>query len=228
MSTVEEHEPACQVGPSLLAADPLALATEMASVESADFLHVDIFDDGFVQGATWGEHTLLAIADRSAIPVEVHLMVSDPLRWGTVAASAKCERVIVHVEAAENAQNLIDIIERISELGISVGVAISPQTDPAVLGVIGPLVEQVLVMTVEPGDGGKPMLNSAPDRVKATRQILDSAHADAWIGVDGGVNLQTIPMLSRAGARRFVVGSGLFHAKDRSERILQLRRATEV
>lgn len=251
-----------QIGASVLAADPVRLADEIETVRSADFLHVDVFDDRFVRGVSWGQGTLERIVEVSDLPVEVHLMVESPREWAEMAVAAGCARVIFHVEAAlislaeaegagsrevdvvpasgavsgaesargpvsgvETAGGPVDLARLVKRQGIEVAVAISPGTPLGALDACLPIVDSVLVMTVEPGKGGSKMLEGAPLRVSALRERTEELGFPVEIEVDGGVKLQTGRALVEAGATRFVVGTGLFEADDRSARIADLRTA---
>ena len=241
-----------QIGASVLAADPVRLADEIETVRSADFLHVDVFDDRFVRGVSWGQGTLERIVEVSDLPVEVHLTVESPREWAEMAVAAGCARVIFHVEAAsislaeaeaagsrevgvvpasgavsgvETAGGPVDLARFVKRQGIEVAVAISPGTPLGALDACLPIVDSVLVMTVEPGEGGSKMLDDAPLRVSALRERTEELGFPVEIEVDGGVKLQTGRALVEAGATRLVVGTGLFEADDRSARIADLRSA---
>lgn len=216
------HRQELQIGASVLAADPVRLEEEIATVSAVDFLHVDLFDDHFVSGVSWGQGTLERIVEISDLPVEAHLMVESPKKWAEMAVSAGCTRIIFHVEAANNPA---EVAQHIKNLGVEVGLAISPDTPLGDLDECLPIVESVLVMTVQPGEGGSDMVETAPSRVNTLRTLIQNRGHVVQIEVDGGVNLQTGRRLVEAGATRMVVGTGLFEAQNRDTRVRELRTA---
>lgn len=209
-----------QIAPSLLAADPLDLRSELDRLKAADYLHVDIFDDSFVKGATWGEHTLRALVKESPIPVEVHLMANDVDRWASMAAKAACWRIIVHYEAL---LNQADDRRFVRELGQRYGLAVSPHTPLSEVRDVVAGYEILLLMTVNPGRGGSRILANSVARAMEARSLLDEVSPGTILGVDGGVEADVVPALKQAGVQNFVVGSYLFAIGDPATRIAELQ-----
>ncbi len=212
------------IAPSLLGGDPLDLRAVLADVSEADFLHVDIFDDSFVEGATWGEHTLSALVRESPLPVEVHLMVTDPVRWARTAAACGCWRAVIHYESVEDARDTARILEA---LGIRPGLAVSPGTPVQDVAQVIDAYDLLLLMTVEPGRGGTPMRGDSYERAGEARVMLDRSAPATLLGVDGGVTAQNIGGLRAAGVDSFVIGTHLFCDGDPRGRIRALREQEE-
>lgn len=193
--------------PSLLAGDPLDLRASMRELCEADALHVDIFDDSFVPGITWGEHTLRAVVQESDIPVEAHLMVAEPLRWARVAAACGCERVVVHLEVLEDSAI---VASQLRDLGVAPGIAISPDTPVQALNGVVAAFDHLLVMTVKPGHAGSQLVENAVARVREARALLDRVSPSTTLGVDGGVTAGNLAPMMMHGIDSAVVGTYLF------------------
>lgn len=223
MKAVEKgHDTPVTIGASLLAADPLALRAEIRSVGGADFLHIDIMDDSFVRGVTWGRLTVEACVADAPMPVELHLMVADVERWVDEFADTGCRRITFHVESCDAP---LVTAARIRQSGCLAGLAVSPSTPlDSLAGVLGGF-DHLLLMTVVPGNGGFPMIPGAVPRACAARRLLDHLGVPAVLGVDGGVDATNIGALSAAGVRSFVAGTSVFSADDRARSIRRLRMA---
>lgn len=219
---MESGDASVRIGASLLAADPLALRGEIRSVGGADFLHIDLMDDSFVRGVTWGRPTVEACVAEAPMPVELHLMVSDADQWVSDLVGTGCRRITFHVEAGDDP---LATAARIRRSGCLAGLAVSPSTPLAsVAGVVGGF-DHLLLMTVEPGDGGSPMVPGAVPRARAARRMLDHLGVPVELGVDGGVDATNIGALSAAGVRSVVAGTSVFSDDDRTRSIRRLRAA---
>lgn len=209
------------VAPSVLAADALALRSEIGRVANADYLHVDIMDGEFVRDLTWGPHTVGAMASLG-IPVEVHVMVENPELWAGPFIEAGARRFTFHVEAAADPERLrADVAAR----GVEAGLAVSPHTDLETVFPLAGRFDSLLVMTVVPGKGGSPMLTGAPVRCAHARSLIDSCpEGQPQLCVDGGVNADTISSLAAVGVESFVSGTGVFGSETPDEQVDRLRR----
>jgi len=215
-----------RICPSILSADFSRLGDEIAAVAraGADFLHVDVMDGQFVPNLTFGPIPVQAMRRLTSLPLDVHLMVVEPLRFLEDFAKAGADHLIVHLETVEDpARALREIRAR----GLRAGLAIKPGTPlqrylPALSA-----CDVALVMTVEPGRGGQPFLDGSPERIAAVREVIDREKLDCLLGVDGGINPETARIAARAGADTFIAGNSIFCAPDPTEALRALRQRVE-
>jgi ribulose-phosphate 3-epimerase len=211
------------VAPSLLSADFGHLADEIASVEraGADWIHVDVMDGRFVPNITMGPGIVQAVRRATSLPLDVHLMIVEPERHLEAFADAGADRLTVQAEASTHLQRILSEIRR---LGKRVGVALNPHTsEEAVRYVLGDL-DQILVMTVNPGFGGQKFLPSTLPKIERLREAIERAGLRVDIEVDGGIAPGTARRVYAAGARVLVAGVAVFGAEDRRGAIQDLRR----
>jgi ribulose-phosphate 3-epimerase len=202
-----------RVCPSILSADFSRLKDEIAAVEAAgaDFIHVDVMDGQFVPNLTFGPIVVQGIRKWTRLPLDVHLMIVEPLRYLAAFADAGANHLIVHVEAvADPAAAARTIRAR----GLRAGLAIKPATPLDRLERALDACDTALVMTVEPGAGGQPFLPGSPDRIAAIRGAIDAGGYDCLLEVDGGIDARTAPIAAMAGADSFVAGHSIFHSPD--------------
>ena len=213
-----------QIAPSIFAADFGHLQSQIAEVEQggADLLHVDIMDGHFVPNLTMGPVVVEAIRRATRLPLDVHLMVSDPDRFIGPFAEAGASRIAVHVEAAVHLHRTIQSIRKLS---VEAGVAINPATPVGALEEIAPDLDHVLVMSVNPGFSGQTFIPRSESKIRGVRELLERTGSHATIGVDGGVDTTNIGRLAAAGATWFVVGSALFRQPDLGRAIRDLQAA---
>lgn len=214
-----------QISPSILNADFAALGSEIQRIErTADWVHVDVMDGHFVPNLTIGLPVIESLAKTISLPMDAHLMIEDPERWGPAYAEAGAKSVTFHIEAARDGRKAIS---EIAKTGARVGMALKPGTSVAQVRDLIPLVDMVLVMTVEPGFGGQGFMADMLPKVEEISSLVSGLEKDIWIQVDGGVSLTTIESCAKAGANVFVAGSAVYRAEDPAEMVLQLKSLAE-
>ncbi|MEV8272751.1 ribulose-phosphate 3-epimerase [Microbacterium sp. NPDC077184] len=209
-----------RINPSILAADFVNMQTELARIAAADFAHVDVMDNHFVPNLTFGPQMVERIQQTSPIPLDVHLMIEDPDRWAPGYAELGAASVTFHLEAARDP---IALARRLRDIGARAGVAVKPGTPASALDELWGEVDQILVMTVEPGFGGQSFI---PETMPKLRLLADEAArrgSAVWLQVDGGISAATIAQAAEAGADTFVAGSAVFGADDPGAAIAALR-----
>jgi ribulose-phosphate 3-epimerase len=210
------------VSPSLLSANFTKLAEEIASIDNADWLHIDVMDGHFVPNITIGIPVVQAIRAISEKPLDVHLMITDPDKYIKEFRNAGADIITVHAEACTHLHRTLQLIR---SLGAKAGVALNPHTPEHVLEYVLPMVDLVLVMTVNPGFGGQSLIDSVFPKIRKIRAMIDAQSLSTLIEVDGGVKVDNAHLFTEAGAHVLVSGSGVFQAKDRKEAIQILQRA---
>ena len=202
-----------EVSPSLLAADFTRLgdAVEIINRSEASMIHVDVMDGMFVPNISIGFPMIKAIADIAEKPLDVHMMVMDPIRFISQVRDAGTTIMNVHQEACIH---LNRVIHRIKEAGMKPAVTLNPATPLVMLDEILPELYMVLLMGVKPGFGGQKFIEATLDKVARLREMIDRRGLKTKIEVDGGVNLATAPLLAHAGADVLVAGSFVFNAAD--------------
>jgi ribulose-phosphate 3-epimerase len=213
MSASWSKPPETRLAPSILSADFARLGDAIAAVQraGADFLHVDVMDGQFVPALTFGPIVVEACRKLTSLPLDVHLMVVEPLRFLEGFARAGADHLIVHLEAVSDAAAAARAIR---DRGLRAGIAIKPGTPIERLLPLLPELDIALVMTVEPGKGGQPFLAESPARIARVRAALDAQDLDCLLEVDGGIAPDTIATAARAGADTFVAGNSVFRATD--------------
>jgi len=195
--------------PSILAADFARLGEQVAEAEQAgaDRIHVDVMDGHFVPNLSMGAPVVASLRRVTRLPLETHLMISDPDFFLEEFVDAGSDSFLVHWEGNTN---LHRTIQRIKALGKSAGVVINPATPAAVLEEILPDVDEVLVMTVNPGFGHQHFIHTTLPKVRRVRQMIEKIKAGCDLEVDGGVDAETAPLAVAAGANVLVAGTSIF------------------
>ena len=212
------------LAPSLLSADFVRLAEEIARVEAAgaDWLHLDIMDGHFVPNLTFGPPVVAAIRKITKLPLDVHLMVTNPADLVDQFAAAGADWLTVHVETEPHLHRLVN---RIRELGVKPAVTLNPATPVAQLDEILSEVDMVLVMSVNPGFGGQKFIPASLAKISRLKEKLNQIGRPVLIEVDGGVNEITAPQLVQAGVDVLVAGSAVFGSADLKATIATLKQA---
>ncbi|MCX7939225.1 MAG: ribulose-phosphate 3-epimerase [Thermoflexales bacterium] len=214
-----------KLAPSIYTADFARLGEQIREAEQAgvDWMHLDVMDGHFVPNITFGALVCAAVRRSTNLPCEAHLMVQDPDRFLEDFQRAGMQRVIVHVEACPH---LYATIQNIRKLGMQAGVALNPLTPLSAVEEALPLVDLVLVMTVEPGFGGQAYISHSTQRVQRMRVMLDRLGVSAELEVDGGISAETIRLVRDAGATIAVVGSAVYSPHHTvAEGVRRLREA---
>lgn len=209
------------ISASILSADFSRLGEEILSAENAgvDMLHFDVMDGAFVNNISFGVPVLEAVRKCTALPLDVHLMIAEPLRFIEAFANAGADIITFHAECG----SIDATIEKIHSFGKKAGLSIKPDTP---LNVILPFLsrlENVLIMTVEPGFGGQAFLAEMTQKLTMLQKLVKENSYKFSIQVDGGINEKTAPIAIKAGADNLVTGSYLFAAKDMAEALKAIR-----
>jgi ribulose-phosphate 3-epimerase len=212
-----------KIGPSILSADFSRLGEEVRGVEraGADLIHVDVMDGHFVPNITIGPIVVTGLKKLTSLPLDVHLMIEEPERYIEAFAQAGSTWITIHAEVCPR---LSQLIKKIRKLNIRPGVVLNPPTPLKILHPILDEIDLVLLMSVNPGFGGQSFIPSTLKKIERLRKIIDQNHYLLEIEVDGGIKVENIREVSRAGGDIFVLGTGIFKTKDYGETIRKLRQ----
>jgi ribulose-phosphate 3-epimerase len=211
-----------KIAPSILSADFTRLGDEIRAVEKAgaDYIHIDVMDGHFVPNITIGPMIVEAARQATQLPLDVHLMISDPNKYVEDFRKAGADIITVHVEAVNH---LHRSIQQVKSTGARAAVSLNPATPLEMIEYVLEDLDMVLLMTVNPGFGGQEFIKGVLPKIKRLRDMILSRGLNVEIEVDGGVNADTIGLVSSAGADVFVAGSAVFKSRDYAETIRILR-----
>jgi ribulose-phosphate 3-epimerase len=214
-----------RINPSILAADFVNLESELGTVANSDFIHVDVMDNHFVPNLTFGTQMVQRLQEVSPVGLDVHLMISNVDNWAMDYVQMGVHSVTFHAEASAD---YLSLARRIRDSGSRAGVAIKPGT--ALEPYLEHLdeIDQLLIMTVEPGFGGQSLIEATLEKVKRAREAITAADLPTWLQVDGGINASNIQRVAGFGADTFVAGSAVFSSHDRDSTIMDLRKSASV
>ena len=212
------------IAPSLLAADFADLGRQIALAEEggADWLHLDVMDGHFVPNLTIGPPVIRSLRRRTALPFDVHLMISDPDRYIDDFRAAGADSITVHYETCPH---LHRTVQRIRGTGARAGVCVNPATPETLLVEILPFVDMVLIMSVNPGFGGQTFIEASVDKIRRTAGMARDVNPGLFLEVDGGIDTATAPRVTHAGANVLVAGQAIFGAPDIPAAVRALRAA---
>jgi ribulose-phosphate 3-epimerase len=213
------------IAPSLLSADFARLNEEIDSVRrgGATILHVDVMDGHFVPNLTVGLPVVKSLAQATDLPLDAHLMISEPGRYAQQFVEAGAKMVSVHVEADAHLHRTLNAIK---SAGAKAGVVINPATPLESVSEALPHADYVLVMSVNPGFGGQKFISTSIDKLRRLRRMIDERQLDVRIEIDGGIDLENIGAVVAAGAEIIVAGSAIFGAESPEQAVRELREAT--
>jgi len=211
-----------KIAPSILSADFTRLAEEVRAVEEAgaDYIHVDVMDGHFVPNITIGPLVVKAVRRTTRLPLDVHLMISNPDGFIEAFVKAGADIVTIHAEAATHLHRSLHYIRT---AGARPSVSLNPSTPPDLIEYVLGDVDMILVMTVNPGFGGQTFIPGMVPKIERLRKMIDQRGLNTDIEVDGGISPETIAQVSAAGANVFVAGSAIFYSKDYGETIRAMR-----
>lgn len=211
------------LSPSILAADAMNLQRDLTKTAEygAKWLHIDIMDGLFVPNLSFGYSTVKGIRGFSDLVLDVHLMIDRPIRYIEQFCKAGSDILTIHVEA-DTPENTKKALQMIRDMGVKPGIVVKPNTPAEAIREYLPMVDLVLVMTVEPGFGGQSFMAHMMPKVKALREMLDEVNPDCYLEVDGGVDLVTGEICKENGANVLVAGSAFYKAEDKISFVKQM------
>ncbi len=215
------------IAPSILSADFARLADAVQQVEAAgaDWIHVDVMDGHFVPNLTVGPPIVESLRKVTKLPLDVHLMMTNPDEFIPEFARAGADILTVHVETCPH---LHRTVQSIKEHGVKAGVTLNPATSATMLEQILGDVDLVLVMSVNPGFGGQKFIESTLDKIRQIRTMITASKGSPYLEVDGGITVKNVTSVLRAGADVLVAGSAIFGSDNIPDAIRQLRTADET
>jgi len=216
-----------RIAPSVLAADLGRIGEQVAQAQAggADWIHVDVMDGHFVPNLTFGAPLIKALKKITTLPLDVHLMVTEPEKYLAEYADLGIEVFTFHPEATTHVQRQLAAVR---ERGLRAGIALNPATPLSAIEEVIADLDLVLVMSVNPGFGGQGYWRPATDKIRRVRAMLDAAGSEAVVEVDGGITVKNIGAVHRAGCEMFVAGTSVFGQPDPVAAVRALKAAAPI
>lgn len=214
------------LSPSILSADFTKLGEEIETIDNAgaEYIHVDVMDGMFVPSISYGMPVIKSIRKSTGKVFDVHLMISDPIRYIADFAASGADMITVHVEACSD---VVATIEKIREYKLKVGITLNPDTPVSAIKPYLNRVDMVLIMSVNPGFGGQKFITSSVDKIKEVKRLRDELNLSYDIEVDGGINIDNLATVLEAGANVIVAGSAIFRG-DAAENVKKFKSIMSV
>ena len=212
------------VAPSILSADFAKMGEEVEKITAcgADMIHCDVMDGIFVPNITFGPKMVKDIRKHTSLPLDVHLMIVEPIKYVKEFVSAGADYITVHYEACSDVKKTL---EEIKSYGVKSGLVISPDTAADVVEEFLPMCDMVLVMSVYPGFGGQKFIPASIDKLIKISSMIKKVNPSIRLEIDGGINAETASAVIKAGADTLVAGSAVFGASDCKQAILDIKQA---
>ena len=214
------------LSPSILSADFTKLGEEIETIDNAgaEYIHVDVMDGMFVPSISYGMPVIKSIRKSTGKVFDVHLMISEPIRYIADFAASGADMITVHVEACSD---VVATIEKIREYKLKVGITLNPDTPVSAIKPYLNRVDMVLIMSVNPGFGGQKFITSSVDKIKEVKRLRDQLNLSYDIEVDGGINIDNLATVLEAGANVIVAGSAIFRG-DAAENVKKFKSIMSV
>ena len=214
------------LSPSILSADFTKLGEEIETIDNAgaEYIHVDVMDGMFVPSISYGMPVIKSIRKSTGKVFDVHLMISEPIRYIADFAASGADMITVHVEACSD---VVATIEKIREYKLKVGITLNPDTPVSAIKPYLNRVDMVLIMSVNPGFGGQNFITSSVDKIKEVKRLRDELNLSYDIEVDGGINIDNLATVLEAGANVIVAGSAIFRG-DAAENVKKFKSIMSV
>ena len=209
-----------KIAPSILAADIANLAAEINRIPSADYIHVDVMDGNYVPNITFGQDMVRKLAQLTNKPLDVHLMIINPEQHIEEFVKAGSSIVTIHPDSTRHLHRQLMLIK---QLGAKAGVALNPADPVCLIENVLDIVDQVLIMTVNPGYGGQAFIEGQLSKIAEASELASASGRLIEVQVDGGINAETAAKARRAGAGVLVAGTYIFSATDPEDAIRSLR-----
>ena len=214
------------LSPSILSADFTKLGEEIETIDNAgaEYIHVDVMDGMFVPSISYGMPVIKSIRKSTGKVFDVHIMISEPIRYIADFAASGADMITVHVEACSD---VVATIEKIREYKLKVGITLNPDTPVSAIKPYLNRVDMVLIMSVNPGFGGQKFITSSVDKIKEVKRLRDELNLSYDIEVDGGINIDNLATVLEAGANVIVAGSAIFRG-DAAENVKKFKSIMSV
>lgn len=214
------------LSPSILSADFTKLGEEIETIDNAgaEYIHVDVMDGMFVPSISYGMPVIKSIRKSTGKVFDVHLMISEPIRYIADFAASGADMITVHVEACSD---VVATIEEIREYKLKVGITLNPDTPVSAIKPYLNRVDMVLIMSVNPGFGGQKFITSSVDKIKEVKRLRDELNLSYDIEIDGGINIDNLATVLEAGANVIVAGSAIFRG-DAAENVKKFKSIMSV